>query len=112
MIISYRCSFFGFAIVSSCQTVLQDQATNLLHLVRLGITTSRLQIQDLLDSVPREDVVAASHAFREPKAPQQRAKLAERNRRVGSSPENACKEIISLRHNVDCTRSASACLTS
>jgi hypothetical protein len=60
MIISYRGSFFSFAIVLSCQAISYDHSADLLHLIRLGVPASRLKVEDLLDSVLREVVLAGT----------------------------------------------------
>jgi len=111
MIISYRGSCFGFAIVVSCQVVPHGHSADLLHLVRLGMPASRLKVQDLLNAVLREDVVAPVHAFTKPEAPQQRSQTAEGNRRIRSSPENPREYIARLRHAKDCARRTPRCLT-
>jgi hypothetical protein len=68
MIISYRGSFFGFAIVVSCQAMLHDHRADLPYLVRLRVPAARLKVQDLFDAFLRENVVTAAHAFDEPEA--------------------------------------------
>jgi hypothetical protein len=49
------------------QIVLQDQTAYLLHLVRLGPSALRLQVEDLFHLAHGEDVVVAPDAFLERK---------------------------------------------
>jgi hypothetical protein len=41
----------------------QDYTTDLSDLVGFGFGTSRLQVQYVRDSLPREDMIAASNTF-------------------------------------------------
>jgi hypothetical protein len=58
------------------------------------MSASRLKIENLLDSILREDVVAASYALAEPEAAQERSQFVERDRRIGSSLEDPREQVV------------------
>ena len=68
--------------------MLHDHSADLLHLIRLGMSASRLKVEDLLDPFLRENVVTASHAFSESDAAEEGSQLVERDRCIGASPED------------------------
>jgi hypothetical protein len=56
-----------------------DDAANLLYLVRFGLTASGLEIEDFGHVIARENVVIAAHALDEPEMQQQRPKIVKSN---------------------------------
>ncbi|MGE4083280.1 MAG: hypothetical protein AB7H93_09795 [Vicinamibacterales bacterium] len=56
--------------VSQCQIVREDDAPHLSHLVVLGVAAVALQIENLANASPAEDVVTAANPFGESERPQ------------------------------------------
>jgi len=67
---------------ASGESVLHNYSANLLDLIRLRFVALRLEIENLVDALFREDVVAAADPLVETQTPQQVAKIAERNIRI------------------------------
>jgi hypothetical protein len=95
-------------MLASSKTVLYNNRSDLLHLVRLRVPSLRLQIQNLVDISPREDVVTPFDAFGKAHAAEQVSELVERDGRIGSAPENACKQLIGFRHDDSLAECATA----
>jgi hypothetical protein len=70
MMISYLLFIGHF---SQTESILQDQGSNLFHLVRLRLSTLGLQIQNLVDPHPAENMVIAANPLVKPEPFQQGA---------------------------------------
>jgi hypothetical protein len=85
-------------IAASSQTILHDYRTNLLHLVWLGMTVLRLQVEDLHYPFLREDVVVASDALIEPQPAHKLTQTAERDVCIGATAQDSQQTFPVLGH--------------
>ena len=102
MMISY---FHLLFIVASGQSVLDNYLTHLLHLVGFGLSSLRLEMEDLLHTVLRKDVVIPTNSLLEPQTPQKMAKVFEGDVGIGHATQDMRKEFIELGHPQSCTSS-------
>ena len=96
MMISY---FQLLAIGSSRQPVFHDHGPHLLELIGLRVPALRLQIQDLLDAGPGEDVMTAANALVESEAAEQAAQPVERNAGIRSAAEDLDEKRVAFDHD-------------
>ncbi len=71
-----------------------DHVTNLTHLIWLGLTTATwLQVQDVTNTVPREDVVTSADPLRESKPKKHGAEFVEPERAISRIAEQTFEEL-------------------
>jgi hypothetical protein len=81
------------------QFVIQEYLSYLFHLIRLGFSIAlRLQIDDLFNSIPRENVMITSHATIETISLQDQTQIFESNVRIGPAIENFLQHLRVLAH--------------
>ncbi len=68
--------------------VLDQDTPDLFNLIRLGLVPFRLQIDDVVDTISREDMVTAFDPLGKSKTDQQMAKCRELNVGVGAACQN------------------------
>ena len=71
-----------------------DDPADLLDLIRLGLTTTRLEVEDLRNAVPREDVVVAAGTLGESQVVQQDTEVVESYACVGRAAEDAISDLL------------------
>ena len=85
MMTSYRSSLL---IASSRETVLQDDIPDLSDLVRLGLGSLRLQVQNLRDAIHRENVVAPLGSLVKSQVTEQETESLRRDVRISGPAED------------------------
>ena len=78
---------------------MQDHFPHLLNLIGFCLRVSGLQIQDLVDSVHREDVVIAPDPLRESKPLEQHAQTVERDIGIRVPKQNIPVQLIVFSHD-------------
>jgi len=71
---------------------------DLLYLIRFGLRTSWLQIENFLDLLPSEDVMVSSNPLLESKPVQQYAQRIEMDIGIGSTAKNLFEELVQADH--------------
>ncbi len=66
----------------AAQFILQNQLANLADLIRLGQPAPRLHVDDFLNAVLREDVMAALHSLAKSESSQQVTEIVEGDVRI------------------------------
>jgi hypothetical protein len=79
-----------------CQFIPNQDAANLLDLLRFRQGSSRLEIENLNHTITGENMVASSEALSESKAAEQIAQLAEPDVRIGGTAQHSDQD--RLRH--------------
>lgn len=96
MMTSYRSSLL---IASSSETVLQDDIPDLSNLVRLGLGSLRLKVQNLRDALQRENVVAPLGSLVESQVMEQETESLKRDVRISGPAEDLSKDLFPRRHD-------------
>src|SRR5713101_3798480 len=84
----------GFA----SESVPQNYCPNLPDLVRLGVRSFRLQVQYLLDSIPRKDVVTAARPFSKAQALEKLTDAAKGDIGIGRPTKELLEKLVKARH--------------
>ncbi len=80
------------------QSILQDQLSNLLDLIRFGITAFGLQIEYLLNARLAKNMMIASDSPLKSKAFEQGTQCVERHSCIGSTHYNMFIQLFMLAH--------------
>jgi hypothetical protein len=71
------------------QSISNEHLANLLDLIRFGKGSSRLEVEDLVDAVAGEDVMASSYALDESDPQKGATQIAKSNICVGAASQHA-----------------------
>jgi hypothetical protein len=80
-------------LVSQSKRILQDHLSDLLDLIGFPLSISGLQVEDLLHSLHRKDVVIAPDPFGKPESPEKRTQLVKGDIRIGTAQHNVFVEL-------------------
>jgi hypothetical protein len=84
--------------------VLQDNPSDLLHLIRFCVRAIPLQIDPLIDASASKNEVTSARSLRKPKPQENSAEFIEPDTRVGSSAKNLIERFIAARHRKSVAR--------
>ena len=84
----------------SGQPISNYNIPDLFYLVGLTFVSAWLQIQDFINSVAKENVVAALHTFLKAEAPQELQHSGKRNIRVSVASQNLLEKFVRSRHDL------------
>jgi hypothetical protein len=87
-------------LFSQRQVVTKDYVSHLPYLIRLGFSFSGLQIKDLFDRWPREDVMIASYPFNETELLEQLTEVPERDIRVTTTHQDVLQQLLVSIHTL------------
>ena len=72
--------------------MLQNKQPDLSHLINLCVAAYGLQVQNFVQAVPGEHVMATAYPFVKPKTAEQRAQVAEPNVGIGAPAEDSLQQ--------------------
>jgi hypothetical protein len=78
--------------------VLQDNRSDLLHLIRLCMRAIPLQVDPLIDPIASKNEVTSARSLRKPKPQENSAEFLEPDTRVGGSTKNLIERFVADRH--------------
>jgi len=78
----------------------ENDVAYLLNLVRFGLRTPGLQIQDFLDIFTRKDMMVAANSLLKSQVTQQSTQFGKRDVGVGCTPQDLCQQFGLLVHDL------------